>query len=44
MCWVVPPAAPPFQLSVTEKPAMAIPQLKDIGSYRDAAVNGADRA
>jgi hypothetical protein len=41
---VVPPAAPPFQLSVTEKPAMAIPQLKDIGSYRDAAVNGADRA
>ena len=27
----------PFHLLVTEKPATAIPQLKDIGSYRDAA-------
>jgi CHAT domain-containing protein/tetratricopeptide (TPR) repeat protein len=27
----------PFHLLVTEKPAAAIPQLKDIGSYRDAA-------
>jgi CHAT domain-containing protein len=27
----------PFHLLVTEKPATAIPQLKDIASYRDAA-------
>jgi CHAT domain-containing protein len=27
----------PFRLLVTEKPATAIPQLKDIGSYLDAA-------
>jgi CHAT domain-containing protein/Tfp pilus assembly protein PilF len=27
----------PFHLLVTEKPATAVPQLKDIGSYRDAA-------
>jgi hypothetical protein len=27
----------PFHLLVSEKPATAIPQLKDIGSYRDAA-------
>jgi CHAT domain-containing protein/tetratricopeptide (TPR) repeat protein len=27
----------PFHLLVTEKPAVAISQLKDIGSYRDAA-------
>jgi hypothetical protein len=27
----------PFHLLVTEKPATPIPQLKDIGSYRDAA-------
>ena len=27
----------PFHLLVTEKPPIAIPQLKDIGSYRDAA-------
>jgi CHAT domain-containing protein len=27
----------PFHLLVTEKPANATPQLKDIGSYRDAA-------
>jgi CHAT domain-containing protein len=27
----------PFHLLVTEKPAVAIPQLKDIGSYRDVA-------
>jgi CHAT domain-containing protein len=27
----------PFHLLVTEKPTTAIPQLKDIGSYRDAA-------
>jgi hypothetical protein len=27
----------PFHLLVTEKPAAAIPQLKNIGSYRDAA-------
>ena len=27
----------PFHLLVTEKPSTAIPQLKDIGSYRDAA-------
>jgi tetratricopeptide (TPR) repeat protein len=27
----------PFHLLVTEKPAVAIPQLKDFGSYRDAA-------
>jgi CHAT domain-containing protein/tetratricopeptide (TPR) repeat protein len=27
----------PFHLLVTEKPPNAIPQLKDIGSYRDAA-------
>ncbi len=27
----------PFHLLVTERPATAIPQLKDIGSYRDAA-------
>jgi tetratricopeptide (TPR) repeat protein len=27
----------PFHLLVTEKPAAAIPQLKDIASYRDAA-------
>jgi CHAT domain-containing protein/tetratricopeptide (TPR) repeat protein len=26
----------PFHLLVTEKPAAAVPQLKDIGSYRDA--------
>jgi CHAT domain-containing protein/Tfp pilus assembly protein PilF len=35
------PAGPltslPFHLLVAEKPATAIPQLKDIGSYRDAA-------
>jgi CHAT domain-containing protein len=35
------PAGPltalPFHLLVTEKPSTAIPQLKDIGSYRDAA-------
>jgi CHAT domain-containing protein/tetratricopeptide (TPR) repeat protein len=38
---IVVPAGPltslPFHLLVTEKPAAAIPQLKDIGSYRDAA-------
>src|SRR5260370_28761310 len=38
---LVVPAGPltslPFHLLVTEKPATAIPQLKDIGSYRDAA-------
>jgi CHAT domain-containing protein/Tfp pilus assembly protein PilF len=37
---LVVPAGPltslPFHLLVTEKPAAAIPQLKDIGSYRDA--------
>jgi tetratricopeptide (TPR) repeat protein len=27
----------PFHLLVTEKPATPVPQLKDIGSYRDAA-------
>jgi hypothetical protein len=27
----------PFHLLVTEKPATAIPQFKDIGSNRDAA-------
>jgi CHAT domain-containing protein len=27
----------PFHLLVTEKPAVAIPELKDIGTYRDAA-------
>jgi CHAT domain-containing protein/tetratricopeptide (TPR) repeat protein len=27
----------PFHLLVTEKPATAIPQLKDVGTYRDAA-------
>jgi CHAT domain-containing protein len=32
-----PLTALPFHLPVTEKPATAIPQLKDIGSYRDAA-------
>jgi hypothetical protein len=31
------PPSLPFHLLVTEKPATAIPQLKDIGSYRDAA-------
>jgi CHAT domain-containing protein len=38
---VVVPAGPltalPFHLLVTEKPATAIPQLRDIGSYRDVA-------
>jgi CHAT domain-containing protein len=38
---LVVPAGPltslPFHLLVTEKPAAAIPQLKDIRSYRDAA-------
>jgi tetratricopeptide (TPR) repeat protein/CHAT domain-containing protein len=38
---MVVPAGPltslPFHLLVTEKPATPIPQLKDIGSYRDAA-------
>jgi CHAT domain-containing protein/Tfp pilus assembly protein PilF len=38
---LVVPAGPltslPFHLLVTEKPTTAIPQLKDIGSYRDAA-------
>jgi CHAT domain-containing protein len=38
---LVVPAGPltslPFHLLVTEKPPNAIPQLKDIGSYRDAA-------
>jgi tetratricopeptide (TPR) repeat protein len=38
---VIVPAGPltslPFHLLVTEKPATAIPQLKDIASYRDAA-------
>jgi CHAT domain-containing protein/Tfp pilus assembly protein PilF len=38
---LVVPAGPltslPFHLLVTEKPATAIPQLKDISSYRDAA-------
>jgi hypothetical protein len=28
----------PFHLLVTEKPAKAIPQLKNIGFYRDAAL------
>jgi CHAT domain-containing protein/Tfp pilus assembly protein PilF len=32
-----PLTALPFHLLVTEKPAAAIPQLKDIASYRDAA-------
>ena len=32
-----PLTALPFHLLVTEKPAAAIPQLKDIGSYRDAS-------
>jgi CHAT domain len=32
-----PLTALPFHLLVSEKPAAAIPQLKDIGSYRDAA-------
>jgi CHAT domain-containing protein/tetratricopeptide (TPR) repeat protein len=32
-----PLTALPFHLLVTEKPAIAIPDLKDIGSYRDAA-------
>jgi tetratricopeptide (TPR) repeat protein len=32
-----PLTALPFHLLVTEKPATAIPQLKDIGSYRDTA-------
>jgi CHAT domain-containing protein/Tfp pilus assembly protein PilF len=38
---LVVPAGPltslPFHLLVTEKPATPVPQLKDIGSYRDAA-------
>jgi CHAT domain-containing protein len=38
---LVVPAGPltslPFHLLVTEKPATPIPQLKDIGSYRDAS-------
>jgi tetratricopeptide (TPR) repeat protein len=38
---VIVPAGPltslPFHLLVTEKPATPIPQLRDIGSYRDAA-------
>ena len=38
---LVVPAGPltalPFHLLVTEKPGTAIPKLKDIGSYRDAA-------
>jgi tetratricopeptide (TPR) repeat protein len=38
---LVVPAGPltslPFHLLVTEKPATAIPKLKDVGSYRDAA-------
>ena len=32
-----PLTALPFHLLVTEKPSTAIPQLKDIGAYRDAA-------
>jgi hypothetical protein len=32
-----PLTALPFHLLVTEKPSAAIPQLKDIGAYRDAA-------
>ncbi len=36
----------PFHLLVTEKPPVAIPELKDIGSYRDAAwaTSGTGRA
>jgi hypothetical protein len=38
-----PLTALPFHLRVTEKPATAIPQLKDIGSYQDAACSSSAR-